>query len=277
MQNLRRRLISNWGNIVGLIFGILSIYFYIATRQTKSIAYTFSNNTKIYDSQTSTAFSVLDNNNQPIENNIYVTEVALWNEGNLSIEPNEARDPIKIVIFPSKSIIDLKIKQTQPDIAKFSLQEIDLKNVKGAFDKYKPLFKTKQGVDIGGFNLLDYTKVIQLSWDHFDPNFGVRIQIIYEGQGTLDEELQTHITGYILGIQQFRNADKLADKLIEYNPIISRIAPILLSLLSGITVMFIMTYDNLARAMAISFSIIIVITIIVVYLNYITLSVQPPI
>jgi hypothetical protein len=274
MQNLRRRLISNWGNIVGLIFGILSIYFYVATRQTKSIAYKVSNNTKIYDSQTSTAFSVLDKNSRPIENNVYVTEVALWNEGNLAIEPNEARDPIKIILFPSKSIIDYKImSQTQPDIAKFSIQEVDLNNIEGAFDKYKPLFKTKEGVNLGGFDLLGHTKAIQLSWDHFDPNFGVRIQIIYEGQGTLDEHLQTHITGYILGIQQFRNIDTIN----KYRPMVLSIAPLLLSIVICTTIAISFIYNKLSLIRWIPVIYIALVIITYLYLVYINQSNQAPI
>ncbi|HEY0349529.1 MAG TPA: hypothetical protein VGC60_15385, partial [Pyrinomonadaceae bacterium] len=56
---------------------------------------------KIFDSESSTPkLRVLDDNDNLITDNIYLSEVLLWNSGDTPIEPADVREPISVRLLP---------------------------------------------------------------------------------------------------------------------------------------------------------------------------------
>ncbi len=85
-----------------------------------------------------------------IEENVYITNIVLWNKGELPIDKDDIRLPIRFKMSGEGEILDFKIiDETHPEISKFKL-------VKDA-------------------------DCIKVDYQYFDPNFGLEIQLVYSG------------------------------------------------------------------------------------------------
>src|SRR5215210_4560506 len=93
VPTLRPFLARHWGSILTVVFGLLSVYFFLQTLQKKGVAYIVpKSSVKVFDSHiSSSAYRILDQDNNPIGSDIFSTEVTLWNTGNQPIEPGEVR------------------------------------------------------------------------------------------------------------------------------------------------------------------------------------------
>jgi hypothetical protein len=132
---------------------------------------------KIYDSKTSSSgMTLIDAAKRPITEDVYLVETVFWNSGQLPIEPENVRIPVRINVSECSQILEVKIvKQTKPEVAKFRI-----------------VYDTSRSNSLNEKSLL-------LAWDHLDPKFGARIQIIYAGKPTS----KLFYSGYITGIDNF--------------------------------------------------------------------------
>ena len=105
---------------------------------------------KIFDSSlTSPSIKVLDSEGKIINEDIYLSTVTIWNAGELPIEPKDVRKPFQIKLSNIKAILDFSIvKEVDQEISRFSLNKLN-------------------------------SNTIGISWQHFDPQQGIRVQIIY--------------------------------------------------------------------------------------------------
>jgi hypothetical protein len=124
---------------------------------------------------------VVDEQGSLIESNVYLIEMTLWNQGDLPIEPSDIRVPIRIILNPCARILDSKIvEQNYSEIANFRVNEVS---------------HTSDNPD---------SRAVAIIWDHFDPGFAVKLQIVYAGM----EEAKSEISGYIVGIKKFVNGSQ---------------------------------------------------------------------
>lgn len=145
------------GYIIGLFGIVLSIYFYISGIESKELSYnSYLDSYKIYDQSINSTNKIsLYKGDARIEQNVYLTTFAIWNSGDLPIEPGDIRDSLEIKFNGVNQILDIKItKEIQPGISKFKLARISNNKIK-------------------------------LNWKYFDPSDGIKFQIIYTGNPTL--------------------------------------------------------------------------------------------
>jgi hypothetical protein len=181
-------------NLVFLVLALLSIaisiFLFILSRKTRRIAFLKTDAPfKIFDSESSTPkLRVLDQNDELITDNIYLSEILLWNSGDVPIEPADVRDSISVRLFPCKKILDYKIlHQERPEIANIVLRE-----------NHNPDNSNE--------------KILIFGWSHLDPGFGAKVQIIFVGT----EETEISVNGYVVGIPMF--TDESRERIYRYLP-----------------------------------------------------------
>lgn len=243
---------------IAIISIIISIVFYFKSKKEMVPTYTISSSQyKIFDSKTSSSgITLIDSEKKPITSDVYLVETAFWNSGQLPIEPANVRIPVKINISDCSQILEFKIiKQIKPDIAKFRIM------------KDTSVFQNPQ------------EKSLLLLWDHLDPNFGIRIQIIYAGQSSS----KLSYSGYITGIDNFLNSPQNE----EYTFFDKVLALIAIALFFSLCIDIItLVYRLILRfinkpykhfnyfSMALSF---LLLVLIIIIFNYFVINATPPV
>jgi len=146
----------------------ITIMFYEISNKTREPVYSvIKEPTLIFDKENASSnFKLISNDSTIINQNVYVTTIVVWNNGDLEIKKDDIRKEIKIIVLNQGEILDYKItKQTNPEISKFNLNQKE--------------------------------NEILVDWDYFDPEFGFEFQVIYAGT----EETQIVMDGYILGAE----------------------------------------------------------------------------
>ncbi len=176
-------------NIINLSIAVLSIIlaiiFYYQSIMEKVPTYLMpEEHSLIFNSEEAfPSISVMDKDSIRIKENIYLFTSTFWNSGQLPIEPDDVRKQINLILEPCNKILDIKkIEQTHPEISKFNLKETP------------PLNDTTRGINI--------------SWNHFDPNQGVKFQVIYSGK----KPSRLYYDGVILGVTNFIDGRRLIGK-----------------------------------------------------------------
>lgn len=165
-------------NFVSVCLAVVSLVaaylFYVKSQKEAVPSFTVTpSQFKIFDSHiASPKIKVYDSHGQVIDENVYLAEVVFWNSGNIPIEPRDVRIPVRLVLTPCKAILDYKIiRETRPIVAAMQLAE-----------------------DTSA-NLAPQTKSLILTWNHLDPGFGGRFQVIYSSS----EPASISFDGYIVG------------------------------------------------------------------------------
>src|SRR5207249_5307692 len=149
-------------NAINLLLTILSILlavvFYKEAEKRREIVYYVSGFSTISNSQSSAPkIKLLDAASKPIAGTVYLMTFAFWNNGNLPIEHDDMRKPIEIIFEPCERILDHSIlNQSDPDVTQFRLREVSVEGQPQA-------------------------RALQLTWQHFDPQEGIRFQVVFAG------------------------------------------------------------------------------------------------
>jgi uncharacterized membrane protein YeaQ/YmgE (transglycosylase-associated protein family) len=157
-----------WTFVVGIIGVVITIIIYEFSNKSKEPVYSILKEpTLIYDKDNASSnFKLITNDSIIVQENVYVTTMVVWNNGELEIKKDDVRKKIKIKISNQGKILEYKItKQTNPEISNFKL------------------------------NIKDNELLV--NWDFFDPKFGFEFQIIYSGT----EDTKIEVDGYIIGTQ----------------------------------------------------------------------------
>src|SRR3990172_1134487 len=135
---------------------IIGLYFYYNPKKDKKLSYIITAQQQIYDSKISSPkITVYDAAKKPINQNIYVVTVTLWNSGSEPIEPQDNRKPFSFKINNCYQILDYKIiKEKDREVSMFDLS-----------------------IDHLSQNASD--KSLHINWKHFDPKQGLSFQLIY--------------------------------------------------------------------------------------------------
>lgn len=182
------KLLLNLFGIFGTLFGVWA---FLQTREVRSMTYLPQFPSKVFDSDSTTRINVTDARGEPIENDIYLQEIILWNSGNQPLNVADVRRPIEISLEgdPFVEILDFRVaSQTQNEIPQFRFQRTRCCHHR-----------------------------LLVNWKYFDPNQGARFHIIYQ---TLNEEpLDIALSGTILGVEGFIDgSEERAGQLIPWLP-----------------------------------------------------------
>jgi hypothetical protein len=177
--------------VISLLLGIsslvLSYLLYLKSQQSRRPTYLVSDKRyKIFDAGIkSPKLRLLDENNNLVNEDVYVAEVTFWNSGNLPIQSSDIRQPIRILVTGCKKILDYEVvHQTHPQICNFLVYA-------DTIDRFP------SGVE-----------ALRVHWELLDPGFGARIKIVYSGK----QDAVISMDGYILGVSSFVDATSLGER-----------------------------------------------------------------
>ncbi|WP_303317337.1 hypothetical protein Q4Q34_01350 [Flavivirga abyssicola] len=156
------------GFIVGFIGLIIGLISYINTVKKKEISYNvFEPSYKIFDNEAidkESNLMILTKDSIKVDQNIYLTTIGIWNSGDLTINRSDVRKKISLKLNGINRIIDFKlIKEVDAGISKFTYE-------------------------------VNKDSIFNIDWKFFDPNNGVKFQILYLG----DENLSGRMNGNVL-------------------------------------------------------------------------------
>jgi hypothetical protein len=168
--------------LIAVISVCLTVIFYWSSQNYAQISY-YSNTIQIVDQKEPGPFSVLDSSGRPVKENIYATNVTVWNSGNLPLEPDKVRRPLQISLTGRDEayLLDAKLPYTTSgNVSDFKLSVI---------------YANINGKDIK----LNENGVVEIAWKYFDPGEGFRLKLIYASK----EQQSVTIKGVIFGVNSF--------------------------------------------------------------------------
>lgn len=171
-------------NIVFLVIAMLGagygIYAHLDTRAINEIAYKVST-IRIFEVSAGTSkISVYDDQNQRIEEDIFVSEFIIWNSGNTNMSTDKIREPVTFALSGKGRIIDYAVVEEVPKgVAGFSLHAVPDKGP---------------------------VKSLKFSWRNFDPDYGANVRVIFSGT----DPIKIKVLGVLSGIDGgFRDVTNL--------------------------------------------------------------------
>ena len=179
--------------VIGVILGVIS---YWSSRQNAQISY-YTNTIQIVDQKEPGPFTVLDSLGRPVKENIYATNVTVWNSGDLPLEPDKVRRPLQISLTGGEEthILDAKLAYTtRENSSSFTLTTI-FRNIGRTWRK------------LGCRDPVE----------HFDPTEGFRLKLIYASK----EQQSVLVKGVIFGISSFVNTTPPPKGQISFFPAIA--------------------------------------------------------
>lgn len=161
------KIANSLGLIIGILGIVISIYIFYSTKTEKIITYYLSSESfKIFDNdliEKSQKITLLRNDSIKIKENVYLLTFSIWNSGNVTIDPEDVRKDLVIKFIGIKEILDYSIlKEIDHEISKFNLNKIS-------------------------------NNSFQLRWKYFDPNDGLKIQLLFTGVPNLNVEIDSKI------------------------------------------------------------------------------------
>jgi hypothetical protein len=182
IEELRKpyNLLSTAIGVLGIIIGL---WLFFLGQEKREPYYLAGKTTQVFDSAASfPTIKLTDKAGTQVNENVYLTEIAIWNGGGKPIEPSDVRIPLAVQLTGANRILDFSvIKQNQPLISEFAI----------AADPQVP-------------------NRLSISFKHLDPGIGARIKVLYAGKEAPEVSLQGAIVG-----ARFINGNSLID---EYLP-----------------------------------------------------------
>ena len=157
-----------WYTIITLMLTIaVGVFTYKLAEKKRDPVYAFLNKPALlFDKSTAgSSIKLYIKDSIVVEENIYISTVAIWNKGREAIEVKDIRNDFIIQYQgDTSSILD-----------------------------YRIIEENKQGVS--NFRIVPMGKCLKIEWDHFDPGHGIKLQLIHKGSSND----QIEITGSVLG------------------------------------------------------------------------------
>jgi len=176
---------KNWISILSLGLGLagmlLSYYFYTISIKIREPAFVITKNVSLFSSPkglSSKYFKIVKSSDgTELLKNLYIQEVAIWNNGKESIKNENVLKPITLTFNGEIEIIDAFISEVKrPDIVKGKIS-----------------FKPGENVVTTSFSILE-------------NNDGMKIQVVY---ASLESSI-ANVDGVIEGVEAIQNIDNLA-------------------------------------------------------------------
>ena len=154
-----------WTIVVGIVGIGLTILFYEYSNKDREPVYAIKKEPSIiFDKENSTPkIKLLSNDSILINENVYVSSIVIWNNGELEIKKDDVRKEFMVTVSNAKVLDYQIVNQTNPEISNFKVEH--------------------------------NSNELLIDWDYFDPKFGFELQIIYSGVA----ESEIKVSGYVLG------------------------------------------------------------------------------
>lgn len=184
-------------NIIMMILAISSVtfttVFYVLSKKERKPVYYEFDPIMIFDSRKiSPSIFLVDKDGKHIDQDVYVKDIIIWNAGDLPINPEHVRDPIKLVLTECNNLLDFRIaKESHPKISKFEVVK-------------DPITSSENNIE-----------VLKLSWQYFDPRFAVKIRLTYAG----NKNIKTAIDGNILNVSKIDSKSDEAERVKNLNKV----------------------------------------------------------
>lgn len=178
--------------LAGVLGTILSIYFYIQSEKKRDLAY-YVNPAQAVVVKTgeSSNLHVFFGNHEPsheLTSDVTAAQIAVWNEGNESIRPDNVLRQVSIRTNPSVPILEASIRKKSRDVVNVTLDQSHLND-----------------------------GVVGVQWNILEQDDEVIIQIVYAGPPTN----QIQASGVIEGqgdIRQLRDVGQNQNKNVSVKP-----------------------------------------------------------
>lgn len=156
---------------VGVIGILLSVWFYYQAQQRREVAYLLSSSfSLIYDAESAAKqFTLLGPNGERVAENVYLANAVIWNSGDVPLEPEEIREPVKLVFTDVGTVLSARIVGTT----------------------HGPITRARLTTTT---DTARRSAAVAVDWAHLDPNFGFKIQVIFSGS----EEAAAKVAGSIV-------------------------------------------------------------------------------
>ena len=155
--------------VVGLVATVIT---YLWSLHESNISY-HTATIQIVDQKEVVPFTVIDSDGQRVTENVFATNVTVWNSGDLPIDVQYIRTPLTISLTIPVRLIDVKLEHaTSENISEFHIDGEPKKS-----------------------------GVIQIGWRYFDPKEGFRLRIIYAAK----EMSSVRLNGVIFGVTNFND------------------------------------------------------------------------
>jgi hypothetical protein len=169
--------------VAGVLGLILSVYFYIQSEKKRDLAY-YVNPAQAVVVQTgeSSNLHVFFGNHEPsheLTSDVTAAQIAIWNEGNESIRPDNVLRQVVIRTIPSVPILETSIRKKSRDVVNVTLDQSHLND-----------------------------GVVGIQWNILEQNDEAIIQIVYAGRPPIN---QIQVSGVIEGqgnIRQLRDVQQ---------------------------------------------------------------------
>ncbi|MEW7278104.1 hypothetical protein ABW636_05870 [Aquimarina sp. 2201CG1-2-11] len=193
-----------WTILIGILGFVITIYFTIFYSRDREPVYVSKYApSAIFNKNISTEnIKVITSDSSVINDNIYVTNLILWNRGELEIKKSDVRKDFLIKMNGGGKILDHKIVK-------------------------------QNDANVSNFRIIEKEEGLLIDWDYFDPKFGLEIQVIYSG----NKSSKLIIDGYVLG-----NMVEEIDSNYALNDIDKNKNQILIIAILGLTAMFLLGY-----------------------------------
>src|ERR1700733_1814872 len=113
--------------VAGVLGMILSIYFYIQSEKKRDLAYYVNPAqavvVKTGESSNLHVFFGSHGNSQELTSDVTAAQIAIWNEGNESIRPDNVLRQVVIRTNPSVPILEASIRKKSRDVINFTLDQ----------------------------------------------------------------------------------------------------------------------------------------------------------
>jgi hypothetical protein len=159
---------------IAIIAVIVSIYLSLSSKKEIDLVYYYDDSAiLIYNSMNPSSKIRLLKDSVLVNEDVFISEIVLWNRGDESAAFDKVRDTIKVQFLNCNDILDCKIISESHPTSKFTLNKIS-------------------------FN------TVSLVWKYFDPGNAVKFQIIFTGNKTMSMNWK----GYIAGIHEIKRVKK---------------------------------------------------------------------
>lgn len=171
--------VFKWINNNGILSSIaatiiVGIVIYITNRNFKLLTYSEIIHEEIYNPSVDSYLIIFSADSSPVVKNLYLLELDFWNQGNVPIEYDDIKLPIKITLDSIDQIIQpIKIIESHPDLLKLKTE------------------------------INDSSHSINSKFEFMDKGIGFKLRLFYEA----NDKCHYKITSYIKGQLNIKSFD----------------------------------------------------------------------
>ncbi|MCD4682759.1 MAG: hypothetical protein K8R86_05720 [Bacteroidales bacterium] len=155
-----------WSIVLGILGILATVFYYELGKNEIDVVYSIKRTPSLIFNKNAidSKIQLLVNDSTLVSENTYISTIVIWNRGRREVNLSDVRKNILIKPSSKGDILDYSIlSETHPEVCNFKLTDLDT--------------------------------CLQLSWNYFDPGFGLEVQLIY----SCGSDPDIYVVGYLLG------------------------------------------------------------------------------